>query len=77
MQRVLAESLVAESKISEPGGFDKLAQAILSGKFTRSDLVNALGIALANAYDDDSVVLVEESLADYLIATGMVEVGDE
>lgn len=77
LQKVLAESLVAESKISEQGGFERLAQAILGAKFTRNDLVNVLGVALANAYDDDTVVVIEESVADYLIASGIVEVDDE
>jgi hypothetical protein len=39
---------------------------------SREALANALGVALANAYDDDSVVTVEECVADTLLASGVV-----
>ena len=39
----------------------------------RESLVNALGAALANAYEDDSVVTVEESVAGQLLASGILQ----
>lgn len=36
----------------------------------RDELANAVGVALANAYDDDAAVTVEEPVADALWAAG-------
>ena len=52
---------------------DALEAAVQSHAVDREALKNALGVALANAYDDDSVVLVEESVAAQLVASGVLQ----
>lgn len=52
---------------------DALEAAQQTPAVDRGQLVNALGVALANAYDDDSVVIVEESVAVQLFASGILQ----
>ena len=52
---------------------DALEAAVQAPAVDREALENALGVALANAYDDDSVVLVEEFVAAQLIASGVLQ----
>jgi hypothetical protein len=42
----------------------------------RDELTQALGVALANAYDDDSAVSIEEPVADALLAANYRKVPD-
>ena len=52
---------------------DALEAAQQAPAVDREALENALGVALANAYDDDSVVTVEESVAGQLLASGILQ----
>ena len=51
---------------------DALEASVQAPAVDREALTNVLGVALANAYDDDSVVTVEESVAAQLVASGVL-----